>query len=497
MSIATEVVYQDGVTTVDASWLNLIQEHLAGYVNLAVTVDGDTVTVAAGADDDAVGVYMDGQMRYIETDLEFVVAGGSGTYEVYLIPGSGDLIDIDVTLSSPPGGDYRQIAEVDWDGATITELRVTDGRREAHAHTVLDGSGVLSHASDIDDLTSGDPHTQYTHKDGSRAFTGEIDGVDGGSTTLVTKGYADSLHAEGVPIGTVLAYGGATAPSGWLLCDGTSYAVATYPDLAALLADAYGGDGGTNFNVPDLRQAFPLVKASSGTGSAIGDTGGSIDHDHTLPSHTHSEPAHTHSITGHTHTNPDTASDGSHSHTQGTTGSDGGHSHTGGSHTHTDGSLTAADSGQASVGSVNGSSATPGLFSEDDLDTAASASHSHGAGSYQASGYSVSGSSASASASHNHPPAINSKAHTHGVGNLSGSTGAGGTGATGSVADHTHTNPTTGSDGAHSHTVGSTTSALTVTSSGGSATSGSAAAANTDTKNGPYQALNYIIKATT
>lgn len=87
-------------------------------------------------------------------------------------------------------------------------------------------------------------------------------------------------------VGTVTAFGGASAPSGWVLCDGTSYDTTTYSDLFDVIGYAFGGSG-ANFNVPDLRQRFPFGKATSGTGATFAGTGGAIDHTHTGPSHTH------------------------------------------------------------------------------------------------------------------------------------------------------------------------------------------------------------------
>jgi microcystin-dependent protein len=92
----------------------------------------------------------------------------------------------------------------------------------------------------------------------------------------------------GLPVATIVPYGGATAPTGWLLCDGTAYSRAMYRTLFDAIGTTYGtGDGSTTFNVPDLRQRFPLGKAASGTGATLGSTGGAIDHTHTGPSHTH------------------------------------------------------------------------------------------------------------------------------------------------------------------------------------------------------------------
>lgn len=58
----------------------------------------------------------------------------------------------------------------------------------------------------------------------------------------------------GVPAGCIVAYAGATAPEGWLLCHGQAVSRADYGDLFVAIGTAYGpGDGATSFNLPDLR----------------------------------------------------------------------------------------------------------------------------------------------------------------------------------------------------------------------------------------------------
>lgn len=56
-----------------------------------------------------------------------------------------------------------------------------------------------------------------------------------------------------LPTGTVLAWTGASAPPGFLLCDGSVYSDSSYPNLAPVLGSTFGGNGTTTFAVPDLR----------------------------------------------------------------------------------------------------------------------------------------------------------------------------------------------------------------------------------------------------
>lgn len=54
-------------------------------------------------------------------------------------------------------------------------------------------------------------------------------------------------------LGQVIAYAGAQAPAGWALCDGSLFEVETNQALFELIGTTYGGDGKTNFALPDLR----------------------------------------------------------------------------------------------------------------------------------------------------------------------------------------------------------------------------------------------------
>lgn len=76
-------------------------------------------------------------------------------------------------------------------------------------------------------------------------------------------------YFSNAPIGVIQAFSGQTAPHGYLLADGTSYKVADYPDLYAVIGNTYGGDT-ENFNVPNLVDKFIQGSTTSGTEKEAG-----------------------------------------------------------------------------------------------------------------------------------------------------------------------------------------------------------------------------------
>jgi microcystin-dependent protein len=113
-----------------------------------------------------------------------------------------------------------------------------------------------------------------------------------------------------MPAGTIVQYGGASAPTDWLLCDGAAVSQATYAALYAIIGLTYGNPGGGNFNLPDLRRRVPVGKGSGGAVSTLGENDGVAEalrrgtkHRHTAHSHSITDPGHIHGVTdpGHAH----------------------------------------------------------------------------------------------------------------------------------------------------------------------------------------------------
>lgn len=122
----------------------------------------------------------------------------------------------------------------------------------------------------------------------------------------------------GVPTGTISMFGGATAPAGWLNCDGAAVSRTIFSDLFAIVGTTYGaGDGAATFNLPDLRLRFPR---GVGSGVPLGSSADTNSHDHTVSEE------HSHLVTT-------VVASGNHAHTHGS-GNYGGNAVAVGNHTH-------------------------------------------------------------------------------------------------------------------------------------------------------------------
>lgn len=58
------------------------------------------------------------------------------------------------------------------------------------------------------------------------------------------------------PVGTIIAYGGANPPAGYLPCDGTTAQGTDHPDLFNILGNTWGASSGSTFRLPNLTGKF-------------------------------------------------------------------------------------------------------------------------------------------------------------------------------------------------------------------------------------------------
>ena len=103
-------------------------------------------------------------------------------------------------------------------------------------------------------------------------------------------------------LGEIRMFGSDFAPTNWHLCDGALLQISAYSALYSLIGTTYGGDGISNFALPDLRGRLPICRGQ-GVGltlRAIGQKAGSetvaVTNDQ-LPNHNHAAYASTETAT--------------------------------------------------------------------------------------------------------------------------------------------------------------------------------------------------------
>lgn len=112
--------------------------------------------------------------------------------------------------------------------------------------------------------------------------------ADGAVTAAKLAAAIDNL----VPVGTILTYGGSTAPTGYLLGQGQSLSRTTYASLFAVFGTSFGTADGNSFNNVDCRGRFTRFvdggqnrdpdrasRLAMNAGGAVGDNVGSVQSD--------------------------------------------------------------------------------------------------------------------------------------------------------------------------------------------------------------------------
>jgi microcystin-dependent protein len=117
-----------------------------------------------------------------------------------------------------------------------------------------------------------------------------------GTAVLIPNGQTYPVYGDGTnfylassnttPTGTIQMWSTATAPTGYVLCNGVAISRTTYSSLYGVIGTTFGvGDGSTTFNVPNYQNYMPI---GAGSSYALASTGGSTTiSSSNLPSHTH------------------------------------------------------------------------------------------------------------------------------------------------------------------------------------------------------------------
>jgi microcystin-dependent protein len=136
------------------------------------------------------------------------------------------------------------------------------------------------------------------------AGTGVIEGNPTDLYRAINQLITIAIPNQSIATGTILMFGGANAPGGWLLCNGAAVSRTGFGNLFTAIGTAYGvGDGATTFNLPDMR-GRAAIGAGQGPGlsnRSLGVSGGEESHLLTInemPNHTHNLHANPRQING-------------------------------------------------------------------------------------------------------------------------------------------------------------------------------------------------------
>lgn len=164
----------------------------------------------------------------------------------------------------------------------------------ATVDNAVDTEAATRAAADTNRYTKAESDAKFVELAGD-TMTGAL--VLPGNPTAALQAAPKQYVDAASPFGSVVAFAGAAAPTGWLLCNGQSVSRTTYAALFAAIGTTYGSVDGNSFNVPDYEgRVLVALDAGDSDFNALTDTGGAKTHTHTAPAHTHSTPAHTHPL---------------------------------------------------------------------------------------------------------------------------------------------------------------------------------------------------------
>ena len=203
--------------------------------------------VDAGSDDPALGR---GDINSIGTTLNSLISALSGIVELAI--GEG--------LEEDGGGNLR------------TKLQTLSGLQRG-------ASGLALKLDNLGVVASLDETNDYLPLWDASANAGA-----GGNARTTIQTLLNSVP-DGIPVGAGMEWFTGSAPTGWLLCDGSSYDTTAQAALHAVIGYTFGGSG-SNFNVPDMRNRVPVgVGTSYGLNATGGVTSRTVNFQ--LPNHSH------------------------------------------------------------------------------------------------------------------------------------------------------------------------------------------------------------------
>ena len=181
------------------------------------------------------------------------------------------------TAEDITAGDVVRIAGGNAYKATNTSssgITAVSGVATNTASSGTSGTIAYGYYDSFSGLTVGSKY--YVGTEGVKTLTKPQDYPFEIGTAVSTTRINFLLKEDPTPAGTVIPYAIATAPAGYILCNGADVSRTTHARLFGIVGETYGtGDGSTTFGLPELRAEFIRgLDLSRGvdSGRAIGTT---------------------------------------------------------------------------------------------------------------------------------------------------------------------------------------------------------------------------------
>jgi len=289
-------------TTSNYNW-NII-DRIRGYKSVAITGTTHTLLVQASSPVDGASHTEDGNYPVIKFtgssgDPTVTISPNTANTSYIFINGTGNTI----TFTQGSGGNVSlqngKAAQFYFDGAGsgAEAVRGLDNLEiatlECTGNAAVDGTLTVTGATTLSTVlgiaSGGTGLTSFTAGDlmyATASTTIAKLGIGSAGQFLKTNAGATapawSTETDLCPVGSIIMYGAAAAPTNWVLCDGSAINRTTYADLFTAIGTTYGsGDGSLTFNVPNLQGVFP-IGYDGGSSYALAATGGATTDTPTL-----------------------------------------------------------------------------------------------------------------------------------------------------------------------------------------------------------------------
>jgi len=282
--------------TTNTNW-NLMEQAVTGVDSLSAMGDSNyTLSNLNGTSDEARNQVIIVPSSTTLSATRYIYAPFvPKTYIISNQSTGGQSIYIQGIVSGTPTGSPLLIpngvtTEVYCDGSTGFYAGATGSAGNFKVNGTLSATGL----TDTGNLTVNGTFSANSTATGITVSTGDA------STNLATTAFVQNTINSLVifPSGTIAMWPTTTAPTGFLLCNGTAVSRTTYSALFSVLGTTFGsGDGSTTFNLPNYTDRMPLGTGTIAT--SVGQTGGS----QTTTLTTDNLPAHSHPVVdpGHFH----------------------------------------------------------------------------------------------------------------------------------------------------------------------------------------------------